>query len=88
MERIPITPRPNYQEKIELLGFDFHASYWKEEAYYHLRTDEVDKLEKATAQAYQMLCEATRVIIEERPQWMEQVLKIPPLRTVRLHHRP
>ena len=78
MERIPITPRPNYQEKIELLGFDFHASYWKEEAYYHLRTDEVDKLEKATAQAYQMLCEATRVIIEERPQWMEQVLKIPP----------
>ena len=48
MERIPITPRPNYQEKIELLGFDFHASYWKEEAYYHLRTDEVDKLEKAT----------------------------------------
>lgn len=78
MDRISVTPRPNYQEKIEQLGFDFHAAYWKEEAYYLLCADEVEKLEQATRQAYQMVCEAARHIIEERPQWMEQVLKIPP----------
>lgn len=78
MDRISVTPRPNYQEKIEQLGFDFHAAYWKEEAYYLLRADEVEKLEQATRQAYQMMCEAARHIIEERPQWMEQILKIPP----------
>ena len=78
MERIPVTPRPDYREKIEQLGFDFHASYWKEEAYYRLRTDEVNRLEQATTEAYRMMCEAAHVIIEERPQWMEQILKIPP----------
>ena len=51
MERIPVTPRPDYREKIEQLGFDFHASYWKEEAYYRLRTDEVNRLEHATTEA-------------------------------------
>ena len=62
MDRISVTPRPNYQEKIEQLGFDFHAAYWKEEAYYLLRADEVEKLEQATRQAYQMMCEAARHI--------------------------
>ncbi len=42
MDRISVTPRPNYQEKIEQLGFDFHAAYSKEEAYYLLRADEVE----------------------------------------------
>lgn len=78
MERISITPRPDYQEKIEQLGFDYHSSYWKEEAYYRLRSDEVEKIETATAQAYKMICEAARVVIEERQEWLERVLKIPP----------
>ena len=33
MERISISPRRDYQTKIEALGFDFHGSYWREEAY-------------------------------------------------------
>lgn len=78
MERISITPRPDYQEKIEQLGFDYHSSYWKEEAYYRLRSDEVEKIETATEQAYKMICEAARVVIEERQEWLERVLKIPP----------
>ena len=35
MKRIPVTPRSDYREKIEALGFDFHGDYWREEAYYH-----------------------------------------------------
>ena len=28
MKRIPVTPRLDYREKIEALGFDFHGDYW------------------------------------------------------------
>ena len=30
MKRIPVTPRSDYREKIEALGFDFHGDYWRE----------------------------------------------------------
>ena len=36
MRRFYATPRVDYQEKIEALGFDFHSDYWREEAYYQL----------------------------------------------------
>ena len=31
MERKYVTPRADYREKIEALGFDFHGDYWREE---------------------------------------------------------
>ena len=37
MKRIPVTPRSDYREKIEALGFDFHGDYWREEAIIVLR---------------------------------------------------
>lgn len=39
MKRIPVTPRLDYREKIEALGFDFHGDYWREEAYYHFTAE-------------------------------------------------
>ena len=48
MKRIPVTPRLDYREKIEALGFDFHGDYWREEAYYHFTAEETACLEEAT----------------------------------------
>ena len=48
MKRIPVTPRSDYREKIEVLGFDFHGDYWREEAYYRFTAEETACLEEAT----------------------------------------
>ena len=48
MKRIPVTPRSDYREKIEALGFDFHGDYWREEAYYRFTAEETACLEKDT----------------------------------------
>lgn len=47
MKRIPVTPRSDYREKIEALGFDFHGDYWREEAYYRFTAEETACLEEA-----------------------------------------
>lgn len=77
MERKYVTPRADYREKIEALGFDFHGDYWREEAYYRFTSDEIERLEKATAEAYRMYCEAAGYIIEKDPEWMERFLCLP-----------
>lgn len=78
MERINVTPRSDYKEKIEALGFDFHGDYWREEACYRFTTAEIEQLEEATREAYRMYCEAAEYIISEKPEFMERMLQIPP----------
>lgn len=78
MERILISPRRDYQTKIEALGFDFHGSYWREEAYYRLSPEETERLETATVEAYRMYCDTAQYIIEEKPEFMERILNLPP----------
>ena len=56
MKRIPVTPRSDYREKIEALGFDFHGDYWREEAYYRFTAEETACLEEATNEAYRLYC--------------------------------
>lgn len=78
MKRIYVTPRADYQEKIEKLGFDFHGNYWREEACYQFTADEVEMLETATAEAYRMFCEAAEYILTDQPEFMERILRLPP----------
>ena len=78
MERKYVSPRFDYKEKIEALGFDFHGDYWREEAYYRFTSEEIERLEEATAEAYRMYCEAAAYIIERNPEWMERFLQLPP----------
>lgn len=73
-----IAPRSGYKEKIEELGFDFHGEYWKEEAYYRFTPEEIKRIEDATAEAYRMYCDAAQYIIEDKPEFMERILRIPP----------
>ena len=77
MERKLVSPRWDYKDKIEALGFDFHGDYWREEAYYRFTPEEIERLEKATAEAYRMYCEAAGHIIERNPEWMERFLGLP-----------
>ena len=41
-----MTPRSDYREKIEALGFDFHGDYWREEAYYRFTPAEIERGDK------------------------------------------
>lgn len=78
MRRFYATPRVDYQEKIEALGFDFHSDYWREEAYYQLSSEEVETLETATSEAYRMYCKVVEYILGDKPEFMEHILRIPP----------
>ena len=52
MQRIKTTARHHWQEAVEKIGFGFHSldvPYWDESAYYSFSMEEIDLIEKATA---------------------------------------
>jgi glutathionylspermidine synthase len=68
MERIAIAPRPDWRERVEALGLDWHTAddgraYWDESAYWRLSMAEVDRIEEATAELYQMVLTAVAEVI-------------------------
>lgn len=80
MERISISPRNNWKEAVEKLGFGFHSTnvpYWDESAYYKFSMDEILYIEKATAELWQMCLAAVQYVIDKKeyakfhiPEWM------------------
>lgn len=82
MNRIPTTPRQNWQQKLEELGFGFHSledAYWDESAYYEFSRIETDNLEKATAELWEMYLEAVEHVISKNlffkfqiPEWFRK----------------
>ncbi len=79
MKRHTITPRQNWQQKVEELGFSFHSTdavYWDESVYYELSMDEVDRIEKATNDLWEICLEAVQHVIDKKlyskfhiPEW-------------------
>jgi glutathionylspermidine synthase len=71
MQRIPLTPRPNWQQKVESQGLTFHTlengqPYWDESAAYQFTAAEIDTLE-AAGNILQEMCLATaQHIIDEK----------------------
>ena len=69
MRRIQTSPRPNWQQRVEEVGITFHTPegkpYWDESAYYQLSAQEVDVLEKAGNDVYQLCLEAAQHIIDK-----------------------
>lgn len=68
MERVAVSPRPDWQARVEALGFDWHSApspedpvgrYWDESACWRLTVDEVDLLEAATTELHGMCVAAT-----------------------------
>ncbi|MDO5768478.1 MAG: glutathionylspermidine synthase family protein [Psychrobacter sp.] len=66
MIRRAVTPRPNWQSKLERLGFDYHSlegSYWQESACYEFTAAQIDIIEEATTTLHQMCLSAVDFII-------------------------
>lgn len=77
MERIALTPRPDWREKMESIGFDFHTLddvYWDESACYRFSAAEVDLLEGVTQELHEMCIKAVDHVIRND---LLQRLKIP-----------
>jgi glutathionylspermidine synthase len=71
MRRIPLTPRDNWQQKVESVGLTFHTlengtPYWDESAAYQFTSAEVDTLEAAGYQLQEMCLAAAQHIIDEK----------------------
>ncbi len=79
MKRVHTQPRPYWQEKVEALGFGFHsidAPYWEERAYYSFSYKEIELIEQATAELWEMCLDAVQFVIDNRmyarfhiPEW-------------------
>jgi glutathionylspermidine synthase len=67
MNRIVISPRHNWEAKVEEVGLTYHTpdgvKYWDESAYYQLTAQEVDVLEKAANDLHMMCIEAAEEVI-------------------------
>ncbi len=75
MKRKTLSPRPDWQKKVESVGLVYHSAtgetgdgnpYWDESAYYEFTSAEVDRLEAATAQLQSMYLDAGQYIIDHR----------------------
>jgi len=68
MKRIAISPRADYERKLEEIGFSYHAldNYWNESVCYQFTTAEVDEIEAATEELHQMCLQAVQFVIDNR----------------------
>ena len=71
MQRIPLTPRENWQQTVESQGLIFHTlengtPYWDESAAYKFTAAEIDTLEAAGNTLQEMCLAAAQHIIDER----------------------
>lgn len=68
MERIVLSPRPDWQKKVTDLGFHYHtidgAPYWDESAAYHFSAGQIDTLEVATQELYELALQAAQHVID------------------------
>jgi glutathionylspermidine synthase len=71
MQRIPLTPRDDWQQKVESVGLTFHTlengtPYWDESAAYQFTAAEIDTLEAAGNELQEMCLAAAQHIIDEK----------------------
>lgn len=68
MKREILSPRKNWQEKLEDIGFNYHSiggTYWQENACYSFTAEEIDTIEAATQELHEMCLTAIDYIICE-----------------------
>lgn len=85
MNRIPITPRADWKSKVEQLGFNFHSvgeKYWDESVFYEFSLSEINAIETATLQLWDMCLQAVEYVIENNlfhkfhiPEWFISHIK-------------
>ncbi|MBU5635139.1 glutathionylspermidine synthase family protein [Geomonas sp. Red69] len=67
MQRIAVTPRDNWQERVESVGMLYHtidgAPYWDESACYRFTRAEIDTIDVATAELHSLCLQAVEEVI-------------------------
>jgi glutathionylspermidine synthase len=67
MIRRTLEPRKEWQSKVEAAGMSYHTLdgdvYWDESACYRFAAAEIDTLENATAELYDLCCQAAEAVI-------------------------
>ena len=70
MKRMPVTARPDWQKKVEALGFIFHtvqgAPYWDETVCYQFSAKEIDTIERATNDLHALCLDAVQHVIDHQ----------------------
>lgn len=67
MKRHHIKPRPDWQQSLERMGFDYHSidgNYWQENAYYAFDTKQIEILEHATETLHAMYLEVAYDVVK------------------------
>ena len=79
MHRLAVTPRADWQRKVEALGLHFHTlrdePYWDESACYTFSRFEADSIERATYALWEMCLELVQHVIDNK---MFGLFLIPP----------
>ncbi|MFP5234689.1 MAG: glutathionylspermidine synthase family protein [Acidobacteriota bacterium] len=70
MRRLTVTPRDDWQKRVERVGLTFHTladgtPYWNESAYWKFTAAEIDRLEAATAEIQRLALAAGDVILQQ-----------------------
>jgi glutathionylspermidine synthase len=70
MRRLTLTPRADWQKRVEKVGLTFHtladgSPYWDETAYWQFSSAEIDRLEAATAEIQRLALAAGDVILDQ-----------------------
>jgi glutathionylspermidine synthase len=76
MRRHAIDPRKNWQKSVERVGLTYHtlddgSPYWDESAYWEFSSEEIDRLEAATAEIQRLALAAGDAILERG--WLERM---------------
>lgn len=69
MQRITLPPRPDWRERVETLGLTWHTApdgtpYWDESAYWLFSAAEIDRIEAATTELYDMCLTAIGHVVD------------------------
>lgn len=69
MKRFLVPPRTDWKKKVESVGMDYHTLdgelYWDESAYYEFTLKEIEIIEEATNELYQLCLKAVDHILEK-----------------------
>lgn len=85
MRRVHIEPRPNASRLVQSQGLvhnedpipeDQHEPYWPEDRYYAFTTEEIDLLERASQDVFEIRCEAAEHLVEN-PHLITERMAIP-----------
>ena len=68
MERLSISPRENWEQRLAAIGFEFHSiggqPYWTEDACYRFSGEQIDELETATQALHDICLELVDRVVE------------------------